>query len=159
MRSHGVSPQCSALQVLGARETQIAAVCGESDGMPSDFSQRDSEVIERLRSAARARGKPSRAFDFGVFSFEPEAHRPLAEVTFFGRAKKVMKAKESNSLRSILDKSDLFSINLAHRCSLDAGPTARQLANPILASNAAKRESDRMLSRIGSTLRKIIEPS
>jgi hypothetical protein len=55
MRTHGVSPQCSALQVLGARETEIAAVCGESDGMRSDFSQRDSEVIERLRSAARAR--------------------------------------------------------------------------------------------------------
>ncbi len=41
-------------------------------------------------------GKPSRAFDFGVFSL----------VTFFGRAKKVTKAKDSNTLIFVLDKPD-----------------------------------------------------
>jgi hypothetical protein len=43
------------MQVLCGKEHEIAAVCEESDGVRSDFSQRESEGTEGLKSAARER--------------------------------------------------------------------------------------------------------
>ena len=99
MRIHGVSPECFPVQIYARGKPKSRLMREGSDGMRFDFSQRENEGKKGLKSAARAR-EPSRAFDFGVFSL----------VTFFGRAKRVTKAKKSDFLRFILDKSENSSL-------------------------------------------------
>jgi hypothetical protein len=54
MKTVGASPQCYAMQVSRGWETEIAAGAGGSDDVCFDFSQRESERIEGLKSMAGA---------------------------------------------------------------------------------------------------------
>ncbi len=55
MRIHGVSPQCFPVQIYARGKPKSRLMREGSDGVRFDFSQRESEGIKGLKSAARAR--------------------------------------------------------------------------------------------------------